>query len=72
MRQIVTSCVAIYRYGHEIYQHASHWRNLENHDGSNFYETGKFVKCSLPGHHSCLDQFKGDGNLQFDTDHTSP
>ena len=64
--------VAIYRYGYEIYQHASHWRYIENHNGSVFYQPGQFIKCSVPGHHSCLDGFKADGNLQFDTDHTSP
>ena len=64
--------VVVCRYVSEIYQHASHWRHNGQQLSYEFYQTGKFVKCKVPGHHSCLDELKADGNLQFDTDHTSP
>ena len=57
----------LFRYGYEIYQHANHWRKAGAKDSWRFYTPGSFAKCSKPGHHSCLDQFKADGNLQFTT-----
>ena len=59
------------RYGAEIYQHASHWRII-GQGKLDLYKTGVFNNCSAPGHHACLDQFKADGNLQFNIDNVDP
>ena len=59
------------RYGPEIYQHANNWRHLSQSSG-NFYKTGSFIKCQKPGHHACLDQFKGDGGIPFHSDLADP
>ncbi|XP_067947171.1 uncharacterized protein [Watersipora subatra] len=53
------------RYGYEIYQHAQHWMSLSQSSGWQFYRPGTFSPCRRPGHHSCLDQYLADGNIQF-------
>jgi len=55
------------KYGKEIYKHVNHWRHLKyKHSYISYTDVGTFQKCVTPGHHNCLDQFNGDGNLQFD------
>ncbi len=54
------------RYGFEVYRHAQHWISLGKHSGWELYNPGRFTKCPVPGKHHCLDQFEGDGNLQFE------
>ena len=53
------------RYGPGIYQHVEHWGTLGGSSGWNFYSTGKFSPCPIPGHSGCLDALPGDGNMQF-------
>ena len=53
------------RYGKEIYKHAEHWMPTGKDSGWALYNSGSFSKCETKGHHSCLEQFKGDGNIQF-------
>ena len=48
-----------FRYGEEVYQHAPHPSTFILNPG------GTFPKCPSPGHHTCLDELKADGNLQF-------
>ena len=67
----LSSNVLVFRYGPEIYRHSNHWRELEQ-KSNDFYKTGVFINCSIPGHHACLDQFKADGNLQFNIDNVDP
>jgi hypothetical protein len=52
-------------YGHEIFKHAGHWRDLKIDVHSQEYPAGSWMKCSRPGHQACLDKFNGDGNIQF-------
>ena len=33
--------------------------------GRAFYTPGTFSPCPKPGHTACLDQYPGDGNMQF-------
>ena len=53
------------RYGAGIYRHQEHWRRHNHRTGWAFYNPGSFIKCSEPGHSSCLDQYPADGNMQF-------
>ncbi len=55
------------RYGHEIYKHAEHWMTLKRPNSWIPYRpSNHFPQCALPGHQACLNQYSGDGNLQFD------
>ncbi|XP_068202508.1 uncharacterized protein [Palaemon carinicauda] len=53
------------RYGNELYRHAQHWLDTGKKSGWEDYESGKFVPCSRPSHHACLDENLPDGNLKF-------
>ncbi|KAK3099806.1 hypothetical protein FSP39_010057 [Pinctada imbricata] len=53
------------RYGYDIYAHAQHWMDLGKKDSWLKYETRRFTKCREKRRHDCLDQFNGDGNMQF-------
>ena len=53
------------RYGIEVYRHAEHWRAQKAEHGFKPYASGKFPECTKPAHHSCLDQFHADGDIQF-------
>ena len=58
--------IARSRYGAGIYKHAEHWRALKHVNSFIPYEAnGKFPKCIKPGHHSCLNQFKSDGDMEL-------
>lgn len=53
------------RYGYEIYKHAEHWMTTGKSDGWTNYEAGRFESCPRSPHHSCLDNYVADGDLQF-------
>ncbi|KAK8382641.1 hypothetical protein O3P69_015456 [Scylla paramamosain] len=53
------------RYGTEVYRHAQHWLDTGRSSGWEEYESGKFLPCSDPTHHACLDQYLPDGNLRL-------
>lgn len=53
------------RYGHEIFKHAEHWMVTGEKSGWVDYDSGHFEECGIPGHNACLNQFDGDGNLEF-------
>ena len=53
------------RYGHEMYRHALHWITLGERSWWINYNTTKFLECEQPGHHTCIDRYNTDGNLQF-------
>lgn len=53
------------RYGAGTYKHQEHWRAHKRATSWMFYNPGWFLKCSNPGHSSCLDQYPADGNMQF-------
>ena len=61
-----------FRYGPECFQHASHWRKTGDAKGLGLYKTGRFVECPKPGHHSCIDQIRGDGDIHFHIDNLEP
>ncbi|XP_066955568.1 LOW QUALITY PROTEIN: uncharacterized protein [Macrobrachium rosenbergii] len=53
------------RYGNEMYRHAQHWLDTGKKSGWEDYEAGRFLPCSKPSHHACLDENLPDGNLEF-------
>ena len=58
------------RYGPGIYKHKEHWLTLGHGSSHTFYsDPGKFSPCPKPGHTGCLDQYPGDGSMQFRTDY---
>ncbi|EDO30746.1 predicted protein [Nematostella vectensis] len=54
------------RYGREVLKHAQSWLQVKGKKNSwASYDSGAFSSCDNPKHHSCLDDFPGDGNLPF-------
>lgn len=53
------------RYGAEMYKHAEHWMSSGQKSSWDEYKSGRFQKCTIPGHHACLDQFEADGDINF-------
>ncbi|XP_071517275.1 uncharacterized protein [Panulirus ornatus] len=53
------------RYGLEVFRHAQHWLDTGRSSGWEEYEAGKFLPCSRPAHHACLDQYVPDGNFKL-------
>uniref|UniRef100_A0A7M5UZ79 Uncharacterized protein n=1 Tax=Clytia hemisphaerica TaxID=252671 RepID=A0A7M5UZ79_9CNID len=54
------------RYGVDMLRHANHWLYGGASGSYGIYKTGsRFVACSNPGFHGCMDQYLADGNIQF-------
>ena len=54
------------QYVPEIYQHQEHLNRYHRKDAVwGFYEPGQYLGCPRKGHSGCLDQYSGDGNIQF-------
>jgi len=51
------------KYGTEIFQHVEHAKTVVYSKG--YSDLGKFKECGIKGHHSCLENFRADGNFQF-------
>ena len=48
------------KYGLEVWQHVQHVR----HVGKGYSDRGRFKNCGVPSHHSCLEQWNADGNIE--------
>jgi len=53
------------RYGLNSLKHAWHWAELGRSTSHTTYEPGEWGPCVAPGHHSCANNYLGDGSLQF-------
>ena len=53
-------------YGHDILKHQKHWYEQgKNSSWAQYNPQSRFGECAQEGHQLCMNEYLGDGNIQF-------